>query len=119
MTDYKKATQLAIKELDKEKVDKIKELIKANLQKIDDKNEKIRKLQKEIKLLKQDQKDIEEGRIDSILERQEKSKLAKDTSVFVGFSQTMAPTVTDWGTAVNGTYTTYTTSGYHEYYIVK
>ena len=82
MTDYKNAAQLAKEELDKEYVDKIKELIKDNLQRINDKNEQITRLQKEIKLLKQDQRDIEEGKIEAILERQEKSRLANRTSVF-------------------------------------
>jgi hypothetical protein len=78
----KRAVQQAKKELDKEKVQIIKDLILKNLRKIEETKIEMAKLQKKLKLLKQDQEDIEQGKIDAIIERQEKSKIAKDESVF-------------------------------------
>ena len=49
---------------------------------MEEKKAGINRLQKELKLLKQDQEDIEKGKIDKILDRQEKSKIAKEESVF-------------------------------------
>jgi hypothetical protein len=108
MNNYLKASQQAKKELDKEKVNKIKELILANLKKIDETQLKIRELQKELKLLKQDQADIEKGKVKSIIERQEKSKLAKETSVFDSSDKAV---LQGYLKTISGTGSNFTTSG--------
>ena len=81
----KKAAELAEKELQEEEeqkqIDLIKKAIKQTLEAIKTKEEGRTKLNKEIKILKQDIDNIRAGRLDLIAERQEKDDEAKKTSI--------------------------------------
>ena len=87
MENTKKAVELAEKELQEEKereqVETIKKVIKATLEKIEAKEGERKKLDKEIKILKQDIDNIRAGRLDLIAERQEKNEDAKRTSIII------------------------------------
>ena len=78
----KKAYTSAEKEVREEDVKKLKEVIKATLKKLAEKEKAAKVLAEEIKILKNDIKDFKEGRLDRIAERQKESAKAKETSVF-------------------------------------
>ena len=80
--DKKKAFASAQKEVKEEDVKKLKEVIKATLKKLAEKEKDAKALAEEIKILRNDIKDFKEGRLDRIAERQKESAKAKDTSVF-------------------------------------
>jgi len=87
MTDSKRLVELAEKELKEKKERKqiklIKSAIKQTLEKIEDKTNEKKELEKEIKILKQDIDNIRAGRLDLIEERQKKDERAKNTSVII------------------------------------
>jgi len=87
MENTKKAVELAEKELLKEKereqIETIKKVIKATFEKIETKEGERKKLDKEIRTLKQDIDNIRAGRLDLIAERQEKDEDAKRTSIII------------------------------------
>jgi len=78
--DYKKAVQQAKKELEKEAIEEVKKYIKNTLQAIEDVKAKMAVHQRELKALKADLFDLENGKLDKIKERQEKDKTAKRVS---------------------------------------
>lgn len=80
MVDYKKAVQQAKKELEKEAIEEVKKYIKETLQGIEDVKASINQKQRELKALKADLDDLENGKLDKIKERQEKDKTAKKIS---------------------------------------
>lgn len=85
MQDIKQAYQSAKKELDEETkrklVEEMKGYIKNTLQAIEDKKSEIAEAQQELKALKADLDDLEQGRLDKIKERQDKDPVARRTSV--------------------------------------
>ena len=85
MQDSKQAYQSAKKELDEETkrklIDEMKGYIKQTLQSIEDKKTDIAEKQQELKALKADLDDLEQGRLDKIKERQEKDPIARRVSV--------------------------------------
>ena len=77
----KKAYDEALKDIEQEKKEKIKEIIKRTLEKKTNLEAEVRQLQKEIKILNRDIEDFKKGRLDLIEERQNVDELAKKTSV--------------------------------------
>lgn len=97
MSKLTKAVQQAKKELEKEQIEEIKEMIKDTLEAIEEKKAEIADSQKDLLILKQDLKDIEAGRLNRIKERKEKDKRAREISKidldelpkgFIGYSNT-------------------------------
>ncbi len=80
--EAKKAFESAENDLKKEEGEQLKEVIKATLEKLKEKQGERAGLDKEIKLLKRDIDDFKAGRLDRIAERQEKDDLAREVSVF-------------------------------------
>ena len=78
----KKAFASAEKEVKEEDVKKLKEVIKATLRKLAEKEKEAKGIAEEIKILRNDIKDFREGRLNRIAERQKESAKAKETSVF-------------------------------------
>ena len=87
MQDYKEAFQSAKKELDSEVkrklIDEMKGYIQATLQAIEDKKSEIANKQQELKALKADLDDLEQGKLDKIKERQDKDPVARRVSVII------------------------------------
>jgi hypothetical protein len=81
--EIKKAFQLAEKELEENKINKLKEVVKQTLEKIESLIKEKGKLEEKIKILKMDIDDLKVGRLDKIEERQKTSEVAKETSVIV------------------------------------
>lgn len=85
MKDLQQAYQSAKKELDEETkrklIDEMKGYIKSTLQAIEDKKSSIAESQQELKALKADLEDLENGRLDKIKERQDKDPVARRVSV--------------------------------------
>ena len=86
----KKAVEEAEKDLKDKQVKEVKKIVLETLEKIntlkDERKtaqEKVRDIDKKIKILKMDIDDLKEGRLDRISERQEKDKEARDTSVVI------------------------------------
>lgn len=86
----KKGYEEAEKELQERQVSKIKDIVKATLQKISDidsdidaKKVEIKELEEQKKFLRLDIEDLKEGRLDRIEERQTTDKKAKKTSVII------------------------------------
>jgi len=77
----KEGYEQAEKEVRENQVKEVKEIVKKTLEKLDDVQCQIRKLKEEEKILKMDIDDLKEGKIDRIVERQEKDPKAKETSV--------------------------------------
>ena len=87
MQDLKQAFQSAKKELDEEVkrkvIDEMKGYIKSTLQAIEDKKSEIAESQQELKALKADLEDLEQGRLDKIKERQDKDPVSRRVSVII------------------------------------
>ena len=85
MTDEsaKKAFELAEKELEDKKIEKLKDVVKDTLHKIKDLDKQIDELESERKILKLDIDDLKAGRLDRIEERQKVDKKAKRVSVII------------------------------------
>jgi hypothetical protein len=81
--EIKKAFQLAEKELEETKINKLKEVVKQTLEKIEYLIKEKGRLEEKIKILKMDIDDLKVGRLDKIEERQKTSEVAKETSVIV------------------------------------
>ena len=79
--DVKKAVSDAEKELKEKQIDKVKEIVKATLERIEKLDNDIRELQSQRKILKLDIDDLKAGRLDRIEERQKKDPEASKTSV--------------------------------------
>ena len=74
---------LAEKETRENQVREVKEIVTKTLEKLEDVKKKISSLKTEEKILKMDIDDLKAGKIDRIVERQEKDPKAKDVSVVV------------------------------------
>lgn len=87
MQDNKLAYQSAKKELDEESrrklIDEIKGYIKDTLQKIENTKGEIAEKQQELKALKADLSDLENGRLDKIKERQDKDPVARRVTTVI------------------------------------
>lgn len=81
MTDYKKAFELADKEVQEEEIKKIKEIVKAHLQKIDEQQKIKSEADEKIRLLKKDLEDLKEGRLDRIEERHKLEPKAREIRI--------------------------------------
>jgi len=79
----KKGYEVAKQELQEEEINRVKEVIKATLRKMEDLKQQKRKLEKQIKILRLDIEDFKSGRLDRIEERQKVDKEAKEVSVVV------------------------------------
>ena len=86
----KKAVEEAEKDLKDKQVKEVKKIVLETLEKLntlkDERKtaqEKVKDIDKKIKILKMDIDDLKEGRLDRISERQEKDKEARDTSVVI------------------------------------
>jgi alpha-amylase/alpha-mannosidase (GH57 family) len=79
----KEATKLAEQELKDEEKMRIKDVVKATLEKLRKKETEKRDIDEEIKILRKDIEDMKEGRIDRIKERQDIDAKAKDVSVII------------------------------------
>ena len=81
-TQVKKAFRDAEQEHEKDKIESLKKVIKATLEKLEtlkkDRNEYLAKIDKKIDILKRDVDDFKGGRLDRISERQEKDKDAAE-----------------------------------------
>jgi regulator of replication initiation timing len=78
----KRGLKLAQDELREKQVAEVKQLALRTLEKLDELEKQITELNEQRKLLKLDLEDLKEGRLDRILERQEKDPKAKKVSVF-------------------------------------
>lgn len=79
----KDAYKEAEKDLEKDKINKFKDIIKKTLEKLESKQKEHQKIVKEIQILKKDVKDFSEGRLDRIEERQRVDPEAKKVSVII------------------------------------
>lgn len=79
----KKAWDLATKESEEKQVQEIKKIVTETLKKLDGVKTQIKELQDEKKILELDIDDLKEGKLDRIVERQEKDPKAKKVSVVV------------------------------------
>ena len=79
----KEAFAQAEKEAREKQVKLVKEIVTKTLEKIDTLSKDIKGRQEERKILELDINDLKAGKIDQIVERQEKSEKAKETSVVV------------------------------------
>lgn len=79
--EIKKAFNLAEEEIKKDQINKIKDIVKITLEKIENLDKKVKELQNERKLLKLDIDDLKEGRLDRIEDRQKIDAKAKEVSV--------------------------------------
>ena len=94
MTKNNKAFIEAEKELQKDRINEIKNVMKSLLQKIQDEKEIKAKAEENLRLLKLDMDDLRAGKIEKIKERHDTSRRAKDISPirdadinrFIGFS---------------------------------
>jgi len=81
----KDAVQEAKNDLEKEKQEalkkKVKAIIKATLERIEQEEKQVKAHQDNLAILKKDLKDLEAGRLDLIEERQSKDKKAREVSV--------------------------------------
>lgn len=77
----KEAFGLAEKEAQREKKEKIKNIILETLKKLEDLKKEKEELDRKIKILKRDLEDFKQGRLDLIEERQKKDELARKISI--------------------------------------
>lgn len=80
--DVKRGYELAKQELKDRQIEKVKEIVKATLEKLESLKEKKKDIEEQIKILKLDLDDLKQGRLDRIEERQSKDKRARETSIF-------------------------------------
>jgi DNA gyrase/topoisomerase IV subunit A len=87
MSIEKELVSSAIKELEKEKqeaeIRKIKDIVKAYLEKISSKKESLKSVQDELKELENDLNDLKMGRLDKIEERQEKDPKHNEITLII------------------------------------
>lgn len=79
----KQGVQLAQDELREKSVQEVKKIVLKTLEKLKELETDKHKLDKQIKVLKMDIEDLKEGKLDRIVERQEKDEEAKKTSVVI------------------------------------
>ncbi len=79
----KQAVQLAEEELKNKQVDEVKKIVLKTLEKLDQLQKERKEIDEKIKILKCDIEDLKSGKIDRIVERQEKDEKARATSVVV------------------------------------
>jgi regulator of replication initiation timing len=79
----KEGFALAEKEQKEKQVDEVKKIVSKTLEKLEEVKKDIRELNEERKILEMDIEDLKEGKIDRIVERQEKDPKAKQISVVV------------------------------------
>jgi len=79
----KEGFELAEKEAREKQVREVKEIVLKTLEKLENINKEIGVLKEEKKILEMDINDLKMGKIDRIVERQDKDPKAKDTSVVV------------------------------------
>lgn len=79
----KEAFELAEKEFKEKKIDEVKRIVLKTLERIDELVKEKGALEEKIKILRMDIDDLKEGKLDRIVERQEKDEKAKNTSVVV------------------------------------
>ena len=73
----------AEKEAQQKEINKVKQIVKSYLEKIQDKRKIEDKAREERKMLEKDLDDLKSGRLDKILERQESDPRAKEVSIIV------------------------------------
>jgi len=79
----RKGYELAEKDAQEKQVQEVKEIVAKSLEKLEEVKKKIDALRAEEKILKMDLEDLKVGKIDRIVERQEKDPKAKEVSVVV------------------------------------
>lgn len=79
----KEGFALAEKELKEKQVQEVKKIVAKTLEKLEEVKKEIRELNEERKILEMDIEDLKDGKIDRIVERQEKDPKAKEVSVVV------------------------------------
>ena len=79
----KQALSEAEKEAQQEKIDRVKEIVKAHLEKIENCKDKESAIREERKIYENDLEDIKQGRLDKIMERQNKSEKARNISIII------------------------------------
>jgi hypothetical protein len=79
----KKAFASAEQERQEKEIKRIKEIVQSYLEKIQNKAEQKDKLDEEIRFLKKDLDDLKAGRLDRIMERQEKDERAREVSIII------------------------------------
>lgn len=107
--DYKKLAASAIIEAEKEKqeqeIKKIKEIVKSYLEKIFKAEEKRKEIDTEIKTLKADLENLKAGRLDRIMEKQEKDKehdkytliiIKKIEKEYIPYQPWRSPWIVEW-----------------------
>lgn len=80
MKQMKQAFEDATQEFENKKIKQFKELVIKTLEKLEQKQQIHREIIKDIQILKKDIKDLSQGRLDRIIERQEADKKAKEVS---------------------------------------
>ena len=78
-----KAFKLAEKELEEVKINRVKEIVKRTLEKLENLTSKKKEIEEAIKVLKMDIDDLKAGRLDKIEERQRLDEKARNTSVVI------------------------------------
>lgn len=79
----KQGYELAEKELREKQISEVKQIVLKTLEKIDKLSKERKELDDQIRILKLDLDDIKDGKLDRIVERQEKDTKARDTSVVI------------------------------------
>jgi regulator of replication initiation timing len=79
----KEAFEAAEKESREKQVGEVKKIVTKTLERLEEVRKEIRELNDERKILEMDIDDLKEGKLDRIVERQEKDPKAKQTSVVV------------------------------------
>lgn len=79
----KQALSEAEKEAQQEKIDRVKEIVKAHLEKIENCKDRESAIREERKIYENDLEDIKQGRLDKIMERQSKSEKARNISIII------------------------------------
>lgn len=81
----KEAFKEAEKELLEKKVKEVKGYILETLERIEDKKKDKAKIEEELRILKLDLEDLREGKFERIKERIDKSKVAKEVTVYIHY----------------------------------
>lgn len=79
----KQAFAEAEKDQQQKEIDRIKQIVRSHLEKIQSKKEARAKLDEEIRLLERDLDDLKAGRLDRICDRHEKDKRAREVRIII------------------------------------
>lgn len=102
----KEAYKQAEKELLEKRVNEVKGFILETLEKIEHKKSEKAKIEEELRVLKLDIEDMKNGKFDKIEERIEKSRIARNVSIFIPHLNWPIENVTNtWPSLITGTYT--------------